>query len=190
MTDEAKTPEVVICEVPYTVISNKKLDHKKNYYIYYGVVRRLQSGMTSGSSPERYTYGLFENDITIQYEIRQDTVVYEVSRVELIKNYKRKYRKDWAKPPDIQTMDYISLPFSFGDGSSTLKNWIIKNVFKDLDRIYKGISKETGIIKINLSKEKQKLRRFFPIVTFVAGYILCNGVTVARDMKLPNKIFY
>jgi predicted small lipoprotein YifL len=34
---------------------------------------------------------------------------------------------DWGKPPEIQTKDYRPLPYGYGQGSSTLYHWIIKN---------------------------------------------------------------
>ena len=30
----------------------------------------------------------------------------------------------WGKPPEIQTKDYVLLPYGYGYGSSTLKHWI------------------------------------------------------------------
>ena len=30
----------------------------------------------------------------------------------------------WGEPPQIQTKDYVPLPYGYGHGSSTLKKWI------------------------------------------------------------------
>ncbi len=37
----------------------------------------------------------------------------------------------WGSPPEIQTKDYRPLPHGYGQGSSTLYHWIMKN--KELD---------------------------------------------------------
>ena len=37
----------------------------------------------------------------------------------------------WGEPPQIQTKDYVELPYGYGYGSSTLKNWIELNKQKD-----------------------------------------------------------
>jgi|TARA_R110000765_G_scaffold229526_1_gene333039 hypothetical protein len=34
------------------------------------------------------------------------------------------FPKNWGKPPEIQTKDYVPLPSGFGSGSSTLLHWI------------------------------------------------------------------
>ena len=36
------------------------------------------------------------------------------------------YPTAWGKPPDIQTTDHRPLPYEYGDGSSTLYYWILK----------------------------------------------------------------
>ena len=37
----------------------------------------------------------------------------------------------WGQPPAIQTKDYRPLPYGYGNGSSTLYHWIMKNKFKE-----------------------------------------------------------
>jgi hypothetical protein len=37
----------------------------------------------------------------------------------------------WGQPPQVQTRDYVPLPGGFGNGSSTLRNWIQQNLDKD-----------------------------------------------------------
>ncbi len=44
---------------------------------------------------------------------------------------KPKYPEHWGQPPMIQTRDYRPLPGGFGQGSSTLANWIQANLDKD-----------------------------------------------------------
>ena len=39
----------------------------------------------------------------------------------------RNFPKAWGNPPKIETADYTELPYPYGFGSSTLKNWIKKN---------------------------------------------------------------
>jgi hypothetical protein len=34
----------------------------------------------------------------------------------------------WGKPPEIQTKDYVPLPYGYGHGSSTLYHWIVASV--------------------------------------------------------------
>ena len=34
------------------------------------------------------------------------------------------FPRNWGKPPEIQTKDYVPLPNGFGHGSSTLLHWI------------------------------------------------------------------
>ncbi|MFT4691765.1 MAG: hypothetical protein ACJASX_000546 [Limisphaerales bacterium] len=38
------------------------------------------------------------------------------------------FPKSWGEPPRIQTRDYVKLPADFGHGSSTLANWIKRNL--------------------------------------------------------------
>lgn len=51
----------------------------------------------------------------------------DLARAEL----KKTFPPHWGKPPEIQTQDYVELPDGFGNGSSTLKNWIAANLAKD-----------------------------------------------------------
>jgi hypothetical protein len=44
---------------------------------------------------------------------------------------KKEFPKHWGKPPQIQTRDYVPLPGGYGKGSSTLRNWIQKNLDTD-----------------------------------------------------------
>ena len=37
----------------------------------------------------------------------------------------------WGEPPEIQTKDYVKLPYQYGHGSSTLRNWIELNTQRD-----------------------------------------------------------
>ena len=37
------------------------------------------------------------------------------------------FPRDWGKPPEIQTKDYLPLPYGYGHGSSTLYHWIEQN---------------------------------------------------------------
>ena len=37
----------------------------------------------------------------------------------------------WGQPPEIQTKDYVKLPYEYGYGSSTLRNWIELNTQRD-----------------------------------------------------------
>ncbi len=48
----------------------------------------------------------------------------------------------WGNPPEIQTQDWVELPASFGNGSSTLKNWIIENLARDAAEFEKSILAE------------------------------------------------
>ena len=41
------------------------------------------------------------------------------------------YPEHWGEPPQWQTMDFRELPGGFGMGSSTLANWIQKNLDAD-----------------------------------------------------------
>ena len=41
------------------------------------------------------------------------------------------YPAHWGQPPMIGTMDYRQLPGGYGWGSSTLANWIQRNMSKD-----------------------------------------------------------
>ncbi len=40
------------------------------------------------------------------------------------------FPKQWGNPPAIQTSDWVELPAGFGQGSSTLRNWILSNLDK------------------------------------------------------------
>jgi len=42
-----------------------------------------------------------------------------------------KYPEHWGTPPRIQTRDIVDLPAPYGKGSSTLRNWILKNQKND-----------------------------------------------------------
>ncbi len=44
---------------------------------------------------------------------------------------KNPYPEHWGTPPQIQTMDYRPLPGGYGNGSSTLANWIQQNLDND-----------------------------------------------------------
>lgn len=44
---------------------------------------------------------------------------------------KKEFPKHWGEPPQIQTRDYVPLPGGYGNGSSTLRNWIQKNLDAD-----------------------------------------------------------
>ena len=44
---------------------------------------------------------------------------------------KKAFPAHWGKPPEIQTQDYVELPAGYGNGSSTLKNWISANLARD-----------------------------------------------------------
>ena len=44
---------------------------------------------------------------------------------------KKEFPRHWGKPPAAQVKDYIDLPKGFGNGSSTLANWIKENLKKD-----------------------------------------------------------
>lgn len=44
---------------------------------------------------------------------------------------KSPYPAHWGAPPALQTADYVDLPEPYGNGSSTLKNWILENQKKD-----------------------------------------------------------
>ncbi|MFN9719676.1 MAG: alpha-2-macroglobulin family protein, partial [Planctomycetota bacterium] len=46
--------------------------------------------------------------------------------------YRGKYPAHWGEPPQIQTRDIRPLPGGFGQGSSTLANWIQENIDKDM----------------------------------------------------------
>ncbi len=43
----------------------------------------------------------------------------------------KEFPPQWGPPPAIQTRDYVELPDGYGQGSSTLKNWINANLEKD-----------------------------------------------------------
>ena len=44
---------------------------------------------------------------------------------------KKEFPRHWGKPPAAQVKDYVDLPKGFGNGSSTLANWIKENLKKD-----------------------------------------------------------
>jgi hypothetical protein len=44
----------------------------------------------------------------------------------------KKFPPHWGRPPAAQTRDSVELPRNFGEGSSTLKNWIDRNIKSDL----------------------------------------------------------
>jgi len=44
---------------------------------------------------------------------------------------KKEFPEHWGEPPRIQTRDYRELPGGYGKGSSTLANWIKKNLEND-----------------------------------------------------------
>ena len=41
---------------------------------------------------------------------------------------RKAYPKHWGNPPNLQTSDYRPLPGGYGFGSSTMANWIQKNL--------------------------------------------------------------
>jgi len=47
----------------------------------------------------------------------------------------------WGSPPEIQTKDYVELPYGYGHGSSTLKHWIVAN--KRREDIIKALNGDT-----------------------------------------------
>lgn len=47
------------------------------------------------------------------------------------KYVKKEFPRHWGKPPAAQVKDYVDLPKGFGNGSSTLANWIKENLKKD-----------------------------------------------------------
>ena len=48
--------------------------------------------------------------------------------VKWIKVNQSNFPKAWGNKPKIETADYTELPYPYGFGSSTLKNWIKKNL--------------------------------------------------------------
>ncbi|MGB0580833.1 MAG: hypothetical protein ACPGVU_14115, partial [Limisphaerales bacterium] len=44
---------------------------------------------------------------------------------------KKSYPRHWGSPPPIQTQDIVNLPGGYGKGSSTLSNWIRRNLERD-----------------------------------------------------------
>lgn len=44
---------------------------------------------------------------------------------------KKQYPRHWGAPPQIQTQDIVPLPGGYGQGSSTLGNWIRRNLERD-----------------------------------------------------------
>ena len=50
------------------------------------------------------------------------------------------FPRGWGKPPEIQTKDYRKLPSNYGYGSSTLYNWINKNLYDTTFNIPDGPS--------------------------------------------------
>jgi len=45
-----------------------------------------------------------------------------------------KFPAHWGAPPSIETSDYRKLPRDYGYGSSTLFEWIKKNIKRDVER--------------------------------------------------------
>jgi hypothetical protein len=45
---------------------------------------------------------------------------------------RKPFPQHWGRPPAAQTRDSVELPRNFGKGSSTLKNWIDRNIKSDL----------------------------------------------------------
>ena len=45
---------------------------------------------------------------------------------------------NWGEPPQIETKDHVKLPYGYGYGSSTLRNWIELNTQRD--RINRSLS--------------------------------------------------
>ena len=60
---------------------------------------------------------------------------YKVERLNRIlsKNL-TKFPAHWGAPPSIETSDYRKLPRDYGYGSSTLFEWIKKNIKRDIER--------------------------------------------------------
>ena len=48
-----------------------------------------------------------------------------------VKQKLKEFPAHWGSPPKLQTRDYRKLPRGYGFGSSTLANWIQKNLDKD-----------------------------------------------------------
>jgi hypothetical protein len=44
---------------------------------------------------------------------------------------KKEFPAHWGQPPEIQLRDFVELPAGYGQGSSTLRNWIAANLQKD-----------------------------------------------------------
>jgi len=72
----------------------------------------------------------------------------------------------WGNPPRIGTTDYVKLPGNFGHGSSTLKNWIRKNLKAD---------------KQNKGRPLKKTSKLIPASSFPAkdGFYLDQGKWLA-----------
>lgn len=49
----------------------------------------------------------------------------------LLAETKKEFPAHWGQPPEIQLRDYVELPAGYGQGSSTLRNWIAANLQKD-----------------------------------------------------------
>jgi hypothetical protein len=54
----------------------------------------------------------------------------------------KSFPEHWGEPPQIQTRDMRPLPGGFGEGSSTVANWIQQNLDQDA-------AKETGILTMH-----------------------------------------
>lgn len=68
----------------------------------------------------------------------------EASQAPLAFGQERPFPAHWGTPPDIQTCDYVQFPAGFGSGSSTVKNWILKNLREDAPGLAKDFPVEWG----------------------------------------------
>jgi len=54
-----------------------------------------------------------------------------VSVITLFAETKKEFPAHWGQSPEIQLRDHVELPAGYGQGSSTLRNWISANLQKD-----------------------------------------------------------
>jgi len=63
--------------------------------------------------------------------MRAAIILFLLASIGLAAEIKKPFPRHWGPPPRIQTMDIVPLPGGYGMGSSTLANWIKRNMERD-----------------------------------------------------------
>jgi len=79
-----------------------------------------------------HTYGVISPEGMAVSRKKTEGPFFEVPRSAVwIREEDSSFPGHWGVLPQVQTRDLVPLPAEFGDGSSTLRHWLLKNIRED-----------------------------------------------------------